>query len=477
VESQIATLDPAGSLAQPSDVVTALAIYDPMITYEDGKYEGVLATDWTNTEDLKTWTFQLREGVTFQDGAPFDAEAVVTHFARLKDPATACTCAPDVALIESVEATGELEVTFTLTEPNAFFPSLLADPPGFIASPKALEEFGADYARNPVGTGPFMLESFDSLVLKKNPDYWMKDDEGRQLPYLDQITIQPIPDAQVRLQSLESGDADVIQTADTGTVVDAIRGGEFKLQKVTGSSATTAIFNMAREPFSDKRLRQASAYGFNRDRLNTVLYEGSRQEAYSPFPVDSPFFSKEHQFPKRDVAKAKELIQEAKADGADLSYTTTCIATTEAREGLTITKEEGAKIGFDITNEFLDQGAYVNKVLGATHDFIAGCFRQPQIADADGLYNILHTGGSGNPFGYSVPEVDKALEDIRKTTDEKEHKRLLEIVQEHLVEDVPFFPTLYDLFANIYQPEVSGFPVPQANSLGAIRLTTLYLKA
>ena len=69
VESQIATLDPAGSLAQPSDVVTALAIYDPMITYEDGKYAGVLATDWTNSEDLKTWTFTLREGVEFTDGA------------------------------------------------------------------------------------------------------------------------------------------------------------------------------------------------------------------------------------------------------------------------------------------------------------------------------------------------------------------------------------------------------------------------
>jgi peptide/nickel transport system substrate-binding protein len=476
VESQIATLDPAGSLAQPSDVVTALAIYDPMITYEDGKYAGVLATDWTNSEDLKTWTFTLREGVEFTDGAAFNADAVVTHFTRLKDPATACTCKPTVDLITSVTATGEYEVEFVMSEPNAFFPSVLAGAEGFIASPKAIEEYGPDYNRHPTGTGPFSLESYDSLVLKKNPNYWQKDDEGRQLPYLDEIKIEPIPDAKVRLQSLQSGDIDILQTADTGTVVDAVKGGEFKLQKVTGSSATTAIFNMTREPFKDKRLRQASALGFNRDRLNNVLYQGSRQHAYSPFAADSPFASKKYQFPKRDVAAAKKLVAEAEADGADLSYTTSCIATTEAREGLAITQQGGKEIGFDSTNEFLDQGAYVNKVLGPEHEFVAGCFRQAQIADADGLYDILHTGGSGNPFGYSEPEVDKALEDIRATTDEQEHIRLLEIVQKHLVEDVPFFPTLYDLFANIYQPKISGLPVPQANSLGAIRVATLYIK-
>jgi len=448
-----------------------------MITYEDGKYAGVLATDWTNSEDLKTWTFTLREGVEFTDGAAFNADAVVTHFNRLKDPATACTCKPTVDLITSVKATGEYEVEFVMSEPNAFFPSVLAGAEGFIASPKAIEEYGPDYNRHPTGTGPFSLESYDSLVLKKNPNYWQKDDEGRQLPYLDEIKIEPIPDAKVRLQSLQSGDIDILQTADTGTVVDAVKGGEFKLQKVTGSSATTAIFNMTREPFKDKRLRQASALGFNRDRLNNVLYQGSRQHAYSPFAADSPFASKKYQFPKRDVAAAKKLVAEAKADGADLSYTTSCIATTEAREGLAITQQGGKEIGFDITNEFLDQGAYVNKVLGPEHEFIAGCFRQAQIADADGLYDILHTGGSANPFGYSEPEVDKALEDIRATTDEKEHIRLLEIVQQHLVEDVPFFPTLYDLFANIYQPKISGLPVPQANSLGAIRVATLYVKA
>jgi peptide/nickel transport system substrate-binding protein len=477
VESNIATLDPAGALAQPSDVVTALAIYDPMITYKDGKYDGVLATSWTNSKDLKTWTFKLRKGVTFSDGTPFNADAVVTHTMRLKDPATSCVCAPNVALIASVKATDPNTVVYTLTEPNAFFPSQLAGPIGFIASPAALQKWGKDYGRHPVGTGPFTLKSFDSLELDKNPNYWQKDDKGRQLPYLDEIKIQPIPDAQVRLQSVNSGDVDIIQTADTGTVVKAVKEGKLELQKVTGSSATTAIFNMRPgKPFHNKKMRLASAYGFDRQELNNTLYQGSRQEAYGPFAADSPFQSKKWQFPHLDKTKAKKLVAEAKAEGAQTKYTTTCIPTPEARQGLAITQKNANAIGFDVTNEFLDQGAYVNKVLGPTHDFVAGCFRQAQIADADGLYDILHTGGSGNPFGYSNADVDKALEGIRRTTDEKEQIRLLDIVQKHLVQDVPFIPTLYDLFANIYQPKISGLPVPQADSLGAIRVTTLYIK-
>ena len=97
--------------------------------------------------------------------------------------------------------------------------------------------------------------------------------------------------------------------------------------------------------------------------------------------------------------KAKELVAEAKADGVSPSFTTSCIATPRRRNGLAVTQRNGQAIGLDGINQFLDQGAYVNKVIGAAHEFTIGCFRSPQLADADGLYNVLHTGGSGNVVG------------------------------------------------------------------------------
>ena len=311
VESQIATLDPAGSLAQPSDIVTALAIYDPMITYEDGKYAGVLATEWTNSEDLMTWTFTAARGrdlhrrraVQRRRGRhPLHPPEGPGHRLHLRPRR-----GPDR---DGRRRPSEYEVEFTLTDPNAFFPSLLAGPDRLHRLAEgASQQYGKDYARHPVGTGPFSLESFDSLVLKKNPNYWQKDDEGRQLPYLDEIKIEPIPDAQVRLQSLQSGDVDILQTADTGTVVDAVKDGQVQAPEGDRLVGHHLDLQHAQQPFDDMRLRQASALGFDRERLNSVLYQGSRQEAYGPFAADSPFLSKKYQFPKRGRREAaKKLV-------------------------------------------------------------------------------------------------------------------------------------------------------------------------
>ena len=206
------TLDPAGFSEQPQ-FTAGLAVYDPLVTRDEaGDYAPSLATEWSISDDLSTYTLTLRDDVVFQDGAPFDAAAVVAHFERLEDPATNCTCINSIASIGSIEAPDPTTVVFTLTQPDAFFLSELTGPIGFIVSPKAAATYGADYPLHPVGTGPFSLESFDPVVLKKNPDYWQRDDEGRPLPYLDEIEVRPIADEEERLESLRSGDVDLIQT-------------------------------------------------------------------------------------------------------------------------------------------------------------------------------------------------------------------------------------------------------------------------
>src|SRR3954469_24188871 len=105
VEADIASLDPAGALAQVSDYDIALAIYDPLVDYDaNGDLAPSLATKWSGSPDLRTWTLELRTGVTFSDGTPFNADAVVQQFTRLKDPATKCVCASNVSHITKVEA-------------------------------------------------------------------------------------------------------------------------------------------------------------------------------------------------------------------------------------------------------------------------------------------------------------------------------------------------------------------------------------
>ncbi|MBI2710083.1 MAG: hypothetical protein HYX34_10360 [Actinobacteria bacterium] len=479
VESNFASLDPAGNLAQPSDIVTALAIYDPLVTYDAaGKIAPSLATKWSNTDDLKTYRLTLRTDVKFGDGTPFNADAVVQHFTRLKDPATNCTCAEVVAKIAKITATSPSQVEFTLTEPNAFFMNILAATLGMIVSPAQVAKFGANYARNPMGTGPFVLESYSSQVLKKNPNYWKKDSQGRRLPYLDQITMKSISDAQVRLQSLKAGDIDIMQTADTSNIVDALQDKQnnFKVQKVTGSSSTITLFNLKKPPFNDLRVRQAFAYATNRDRMNQVQYNSARQPSYLPFATDSPFYDKNAKVIKFDRARAKSLLSAAIKDGVNPSFKYTCIPTDEARRVTAALRPDYEAAGFKVTNEFQDQGAYVNRIFSKGGDYQAGCFRNAQCASADCLYSSLRTNEPGNVVFYSNAKVDRALEAVRQTTNVNEQIKQLKIVQEQIAKDIPALPLLYDLFGNIYQPQLSGLPVPEPWSLGAIKVATLYLK-
>ncbi|MCL2428024.1 MAG: ABC transporter substrate-binding protein, partial [Alphaproteobacteria bacterium] len=158
----------------------AALIFDTLTARDEtGAAQPRLAQSWSASEDYKTWTFKLRPGVRFQDGTPFNAEAVAWNYARQKDPANHCRCAFYIQGINSVEAVGDLTVVFHLRDPAADLPSLLALPSSnsVIQSPTAIQKLGDDYSRNPVGTGPFVVKSWtagDRMVLERNPDYWDK---------------------------------------------------------------------------------------------------------------------------------------------------------------------------------------------------------------------------------------------------------------------------------------------------------------
>jgi ABC-type transport system substrate-binding protein len=221
-ESDVATLAP-GEAAQPSDKVITLGIYDPLTTYVDGKIEPYLAESVEGNESLDEWTVTLREGVMFQDDTPLNADAVVKHFDRLKDPATACPCKTSIDNIDTMDMPDGpegLTVVFSLVTPNVAFPDLLAGSSGYIESPTAVAG-GLNLKTDGVGTGPFILDEFvagERTVLVRNPNYWQKDEAGNQLPYLDKLTIRPIPDSGQRLSALETGEIDIFQSADSKTV-------------------------------------------------------------------------------------------------------------------------------------------------------------------------------------------------------------------------------------------------------------------
>jgi peptide/nickel transport system substrate-binding protein len=365
-------------------------------------------------------------------------------------------------------------VTFTLAEPDAYFLSDLASAIGYVVSPKAIATYGLDYAKHPVGTGPFAVASVDPLVLKKNPTYWRRDEGGRRLPYLDEIKMRPISEGADPLTVLRAGDVDLVQTYVDRTIADAVGDHSLEVQRATGSTAFTLVFNTRKPPFDDVRARRAVAYAIDRDALNRAVDDGAGRPADSPFAPESRYFA-DVDWPGYDPTKAKDLTASLDADGVDTSFTASCINTAEVRERIVPTIERQAKaVGFTVDADLIDGGPYVNVLFGGEHDFEVACFGSNQVIDGEALAAMYGTNGQTNMTGYSNPTVDRSLEDLASTTDQDERVRLLRVVQEQLAKDVPAVPLLYDLAANIHRSDVSGLPVPEATVLGAIEPATLY---
>ena len=175
---------------------------------DDGKYKPGLALSWDTSKDGKTITFKLRQGVTFHDGTPFNAQAVKSNLDNLIPPkATILTG------ITSVDVVDDYTVKLNLSSyNNLILYHFAANPATYMYSPEALKKNGADWATtHPVGTGPFMLKDYQpniSLTLVKNPNYWQKG-----LPYLDGIEMTMVPDPMTQMLTFKAGQANAIYDA------------------------------------------------------------------------------------------------------------------------------------------------------------------------------------------------------------------------------------------------------------------------
>src|SRR5437016_1368282 len=294
-------------------LTAAAAIFDTLTYLDDkGKAQPKLALSWEPSEDFKIWTFKLRPGVKFHDGTPFNAEAVKANFDRQKDPANKCRCAFYISGIRDVQAPDELTVVYNLNDPSVNLPAVLTvqNSNNVIQSPTAWKTKGDDYNRNPVGTGPYILKSWtagDRMVLEKNPDYWNKGH-----PYLDRIILKPLPDAQSRFASLQSGEADIIwdDEADADNIQRAQKDPKLTVHTYTGSGAQVYAFNTKVAPFDDVRVRQALVMAIDRKKMSQAITNGLARPASNPYGDGSWVKCKDDGALPNDIEKAKALIKD-----------------------------------------------------------------------------------------------------------------------------------------------------------------------
>ncbi|HEY8923132.1 MAG TPA: ABC transporter substrate-binding protein, partial [Polyangia bacterium] len=285
--SDATNLDPARA-SDLESLEVAEQVFGRLVRFTAGRPEPEpdLATRWEVSADGKVWTFDLRPGVTFHDGTPFDADAVVFSFER-QIVADHPAHEPDFVWAKSyrnirrVVALGRLRVQFQIDRPYAPFLANLAIGPASIVSPTAVRSFGTKFGRHPVGTGPYRFLEWipgDRITLERNESYW---DRPARIRYLVMLQLR---DSRQRMQAIESGAADVVEQLDPDDIPLVRLDPDLRLVSAPASLVSYIALNTRHRPFDDPRMRRAVAHAIRRDAIVRFVYQGLATAAVGPLP-------------------------------------------------------------------------------------------------------------------------------------------------------------------------------------------------
>ncbi len=273
-----------------------------------------LATAWTWSADARTLTFTLRDGVTFHDGTPFDAEAVRANLDRARSAPESARKA-ELKAVTSVEVVDPRTVALKLSQPFAPLLAVLSDRAGMMMSPKALAATGRDAGRAPVCSGPFRFTervALDHITLDRFPGYW-----NAQAIKLDRVIFRPIADSGVRFVNLQGGALDMIEEMAPADAARAKADKALRFLSQTSLGYETISINLGHPPGNDgplgrdPRVREAFEAAIDRRALNEVALEGLFVPDNQAELPTSRYFDTAHPLPPRDLTRARALMQQA----------------------------------------------------------------------------------------------------------------------------------------------------------------------
>lgn len=429
-------LNPVNAQAAVSGHILFRALYDTLtIEGPGGNAVPNLLESFSSNDDFSEWTLTLRPGITFHDGSPADSAALKRHFEEQANGTLTGIAVGDWD-IQSIEVVDDLTVKLMLGGPFAPLPNFLTSHLGYFGAP-SMHDLGAEgAARNPIGTGPFMLEEWipnEVTRMVRNPNYWRTDAEGRQLPYLDALEFRPIPDTDGRYAAFRSGDLDAT-SVNTGLRVDEYNE-NFKTfwQGDRNNNTTYLLLNNSRAPFDDPEFRWALAQCIDRQTFNTIRWDG-QVPASGPFSPGTPGYLEASGFPGYDPEAGSATI-------ARLGITEVELGTTNDPANLLNTELIAAMwgdCGLDVSITQVDQAELItNAVFG---NFTAFFWRQHEGYDL-GVERVWWHSKFGQGIALNFgrinnPTIDAALDEVLTTADPDRRRELAEQVNRAFADQV-----------------------------------------
>ncbi len=448
---------------------------EPLATVgEDKSAKPWLADSWYANETFTSWVIKLHPGIKFHNGEPFDAQAVVDNLEAYKT-GTLSSLALAPMLGDSV-VIDPLTVQVNLKQPWAAFPSsFMVGGSAFMMAP-AMIAAGPDGDKHPVGTGPFVFDSWEvggSFKVKKNPNYWKPG-----LPHLDSMEFKIIPDEGPRMAALQSGDVNMILTSTAAPANE--NEGSFTVVKDWTSENVFIMTNTGPQvggkanPLSDPHARKALAYATDRQAVANLVGDGVTIPT-SPWAPSNPWGMPDDQNGyvdyNPDQAKA-ELAEFTKDTGqTTLSFTLSGLPDVDGTRVLQLLQSQWKDVGIDVKIETLEQTAYITKA--ATGDYQAAFFRNYGYSDPDMDYYFWSSStakGVGNISinftQFTTPALDGSLTTGRQSGYVDIRKKAYDDLTRELnggFTNIWLYRTPYSLIA---EKQVRGLNVPRTIAFG-----------
>jgi len=415
----------------------------------------------------KTVTIALRQGIKFNDGTTFDADAVKTSLDRHRT-LKASSRASELEPVESVKVVDPNTIELKLSEPYAPLTAQLADRSGMVMSPAQLKKLGDKFSSNPVCVGPFQFVSRaegNQIVLKKATDYY-----DASKVKLDRLVYKIIDEPSARAANLRSGDVDVAERLDPVSAKTVKADSNLSMLDVTSLGYQGLTVNVGNKnglgkpmknvgtPLAEHpELRQALSLALDRNTINKVVFQGAYTPGCGPVSPVSPYFDKSVQCPARDVAKAKQLVAQS---GVKPPIPVSLMLNTDA---VTL------RLGQVIQSMAKDAGFAVKlqptEFTTALDKADAGDFDTFQIGwsgriDPDGnIQQFVGKTGSQNDAGYADPKLDALLDQGRTTLDQGQRTQIYGQATQMLLDQAPLIYLYHDHYFTGVQKKVTGIQI------------------
>lgn len=421
-------------------------VYEGLVKIgQDGGIEPLLATSWDLSDDRRTYTFHLREGVTFSNGSPFNADAVKFSIEQVQSDAWENGLKAKMDVVESVTAVDDTTVEVVLTKPSNAWLWDMGTLVGTMFTPDGADDLPA----SPIGTGPYTVQEWakgDHLTLAARDGYW------GEKPKTETVVLRYFSDAVATTNALSSGDVDVVQNLQAPELLQSFEAND-EYRVIAGSSPGKVMLPMNNRvaPFDDPKVRQAVMYALDRKAIVDTAWAGYGTPAVAPVAETDPYHENLDDMYPHDVAKAKKLLAEAgHPDGIDITLTvpTRPYATSVSE----IVVSQLAEAGIRATIETAEFPAVWLRDVFKNHDYEMSVILHTEARDVLTIYNDpdYYVGYDNSKIAPLAAEADAGSE--QEYTDTM--KQVVRIIEEDAASANLFmFPNIV-----VSRATVSGIP-------------------